>query len=141
MPTVEVGNSKKFQPPYRGPYTITQVKNKNVVVLQHCASGKIMTPVNVSRLKYFKQFEHLPSDPAVADEGREKLVGPPDELLTEVESIKRMRTVAHGRQYLIKWKGLDNRSNTWLDVEDLVNCKEALAEFHRTCLAVFVDCS
>jgi hypothetical protein len=59
----------------------------------------------------------------------------------EVELIKKRRVKKGVTEYLVKWKGYNNRHNTWQAGGTLENSKELIADFEQahTALALISD--
>ena len=55
-----------------------------------------------------------------------------DEKEWEVEKIMDSRTHNADTEYLVKWKGYDDKDNTWEPLRNLTNCRQALRDFHQT---------
>lgn len=53
-----------------------------------------------------------------------------DDIEFEVEKIMDHRDVNGKLFYLIKWCGFPNSDNTWEPRDGLVNCQEAINEYH-----------
>jgi hypothetical protein len=54
-----------------------------------------------------------------------------DEKEWEVEKILDSRTHNTDTEYLVKWKGYDDKDNTWEPLKNLTNCQEALRNYQQ----------
>jgi len=116
-------NSRKFQRPYAGPFTILKSAGENAFVLDIPAHWRLHPVFNVARLKLSK-----------VDKTREH---PPPPLLRstatieyEVESIcERRGTTVRDLEYLVKWVGYADP--TWEPLANLRgNSNELMGEYH-----------
>ena len=124
-PTTDDINSRKFQHPYAGPFTLLKTAGENAFVLDIPAHWRLHPVFNVSRLKQCRvdrTREHPPPPPlrSTATATAEY----------EVESIREHRgTVARDLEYLIKWVGYQDP--TWEPLENLKGgSKEILRDYH-----------
>jgi transposase InsO family protein len=118
-------NSRKFQHPYAGPFTLLKKAGENAFVLDIPARWRLHPVFNVSRLKLSRvdhTREHPPPPPL-----RSTATGAPE---YEVETIVEHKgTTVKNLKYLVKWVGYPDP--TW---EPLANmrgsCDELLGEYH-----------
>jgi len=116
-------NSRKFQHPYAGPFTILRMAGENACVLDIPAHWRLHPVFNVGRLKLSRvdrTREHPPPPPLHSTATVEY----------EVESIHKHRgTTVRDLEYLVKWVGYTEA--TW---EPLANLRgssnELLGEYH-----------
>jgi len=116
-------NSRKFQHPYAGPFTILKSAGENTFVLDIPAHWRLHPVFNVTRLKLSRvnrTHEHPPPPPLCSTTTVEY----------EVESIREHRgTIVRDLEYLVKW--VVYVDPTW---EPLANLRgssnELLGEYH-----------
>ncbi len=125
--------SNKFMSKYIGPFEIIKKVNSVAYKLKLPEKSKVFHTFHVSLLR-----------PYNSDESRNPPAGKPEELEGEnvftVEKIldhkdkKRPGKAKnkHKRMFLIRWAGYTPSDDTWEPEENLLECKEALAEYWRT---------
>lgn len=120
----DTANSRKFQHPYAGPFTLLKKAGENAFVLDIPAHWHLHPVFNVARLKLSK-----------VDDSREHPPPPPlrSTVTTEYEVetlLKHEGTTVRDLKYLVKWVGYPDA--TW---EPLANLRgssnELLGEYHR----------
>jgi hypothetical protein len=117
-------NSRKFQHPYAGPFTLLRKAGENAFVLDIPAHWRLHPVFNVSRLK-----------PSRVDRSREHPSPPPLRSTSatteyEVETILEHRgTTVRDLEYLVKWVGYTDA--TWEPLDNLKgSSNELLGEYH-----------
>jgi Chromo (CHRromatin Organisation MOdifier) domain len=116
-------NSRKFQHPYAGPFTILKMAGENACVLDIPEHWRLHPVFNVSRLKLSKvdrTREHPPPPPLHSTATVEY----------EVKSICEHRgTTVRDLEYLVKWIGYTEA--TWEPLENLRgSSNKLLGEYH-----------
>jgi len=116
-------NSRKFQHPYAGPFTILKSAGENAFVLNIPAHWHLHPVFNVARLKLSKvdkTHEHPPPPPLCSTANVEY----------EVESIYEHRgTKVRDLEYLVKWVGCSDP--TWQPLANLRGrSNELLGEYN-----------
>ena len=115
----------KLMERYVGPYTIEEVVSSNTVKLQLPSSIRIHLVVNVSQIvQYKKQVEgwKKKEEKPVEVEGVEEW---------EIEEILNKRKIRGVEKYLVHWKGLTAKHDSWERREDLENAKAVLEDFEE----------
>jgi len=123
--------SNKLMYKYMGPYRIIRRISDVAYEIKLPAKSKLHPVFYVNRLrKFYPRLEQFADDdgndieppPAIVDEDYE----------WEVDQILKDRIAKNGqRQYLIKWKGYTSIHNTWEFIDNLVNAKGKIKEYHQ----------
>ena len=105
----------KLAPVYEGPYRVTALLDHGNVQLRDLKSRGLHDVFHVTRLRpYLTYTSDLPLEE--------------DEYI--VERIVSRRGTAENREYLVKWKGYSNKSNTWEPQAHLMRrCMDEVAAF------------
>ena len=121
--------SRKLNPKYCGPLTITKIINDVTVKLklpQPMIERGIHNAFHVSLLKpYYKDSfdrDEPPPPPIQFDDGHQEY---------EVEKILRHRRKRNTLQYLVKWVGYPDHENSWIPKENLINSPDLLRTYHE----------
>jgi hypothetical protein len=107
------GRTFKLAKPWAGPYRITELRGKLVVVLQHVNNPRDAQTVNIRRIKPYNDGTSL-SDSL---ERLRQQQGDVEEL--EIEAILDNHIQEGQQQYLLRFKGYTKRFDTWVDLEDI----------------------
>ena len=127
--TMPEGLTPKFMSKFAGPFAIVEKLFKDVYKLELPPEIKVHPTFHVSLLKPFKE------DTLWA--GRKQVIRPPPELVGdhleyEVEGILKSRNLkSKGKEYLVKWRGYNEKEATWVAAKDLGNAKEVVERFER----------
>ena len=117
--------TEKLMERFVGPYKVKKIVLANAVELELPSMVKIHPVVNVSRIcKYIGQVEgQKKKQPAlVIIEGEEE---------QKVEKILNKQQIREKDKYLVQWKRFIAEMDTWEEIENLGNAKEAVEEFER----------
>ena len=115
--------SKKLMERYVGPYVIKEVVSLNAVKLRLPSLMRIHPVVNVSQIVHYKEQVKRQKK----EEG--KLVEVEEVEEWEVEKILNKKKMRGVEKYLIRWKGLIAKGDTWKRRENLKNVEELIEEF------------
>ena len=123
--------SNKLMYKYVGPYRIIRRISDVTYEIQLPASSKLHPVFYVNRLRKF-----YPRLTQFADDDGRDIEPPPtiidDDYEWEVENILSDRVTKNGRhEYLIKWSGYTTIHNSWEPIENLVNAKNKINEYHK----------
>jgi len=119
-PAFDVGTTKKFALPWRGPYRIEKLDgnlNLDIINIRNTQDRQL---VHVSRVKRFYRPDEYDDELGKEDD------------VAEVASILDDRVGDKGqRQYLVRWTGFKKRNDSWVD-EGEIEASELLATYiHR----------
>ena len=109
----------KWIEPYHGPYRISEVLDNDNYRLRDLDSRRLVDFAHVSRLVSY---------PAWTNHG--DVTPEPDEYF--VHRIVQRRSDGKGEyEYKVRWRGYGRNADTWLSVEELMNCYEMVQDFNR----------
>ena len=119
----------KLAPKRHGPFPVQQVLSPINYQLIIPKQWKIHDVFHVDLLTPYREMEFHGANYA----------RPPPDLIGEEEQYEVKEVLdecnyGHGKkkQYLVKWKGYPDSDNQWLDVKDMGNAQELIAEFHHS---------
>uniref|UniRef100_A0A8C7WTN4 Chromo domain-containing protein n=1 Tax=Oryzias sinensis TaxID=183150 RepID=A0A8C7WTN4_9TELE len=122
---LEQGGSRKLQPRYIGPYTISKVINPVAVELELPRSLRIHPVFHVSKIKPARDS---PLQPAPASPPGPRIVdGDP---VYTVKSLLASRRVGRGLQYLVYWEWYGPADRQWIPGRYIVD-PSLISRFHR----------
>ena len=116
--------ASSYRAPFVGPYDITHVDaGRDNYTLDLPPSFRIHPTFLVSALRRYTapEEDRTVSRPGPVDENNEY----------EVEAVIGERKHLGQRQYLVRWLGYDASEATWEREANLVNAKDAIAQYHR----------
>ena len=123
----------KFDPRYAGPYTIVEVISENSAFKLDLGPKEKFHPVQ-SIVKLIP-FRHSIEYPLAHEYEAPVAVLATDELDEDVDTEYELEKIIAKRKfgkvwkYRCKWRGFNNRHNTWEPKSSLTHCKEILDEF------------
>jgi hypothetical protein len=123
--------SNKLMYKYIGPYRIIRRISDVTYEIQLPKSSKLHPVFYVNRLRRF-----YPRLTQFADDDANDIDPPPliidDDYEWEVDQILTHRTGRNGQQqYLVKWSGYSSIHNTWESIDNLVNAKDKIRDYHK----------
>ena len=140
-PKSKKGLSRKLAHNWHGPFRISRKASPVLFFLKNSNNKKIDFAVHANRMKHFvdpnvrpivpenldcEQYEPFLSEEDIPEDSFEPEIIPIDnETIFEVEKILKLRRRKGRNEYLIKWKGFNNSSNSWEPEE---NINEQLVE-------------
>jgi len=124
-------SSNKLMYKYIGPYRIIRRISDVTYEIQLPSSSKLHPVFYVNRLRKF-----YPRLTQFADDDGHDIEPPPtiidNDYEWEVDDIISHRTTQSGkREYLVKWSGYTSIHNSWEPVDNLVNAKDIINEYHK----------
>jgi len=124
-------SSNKLMYKYIGPYRIVRRISDVTYEIQLPSSSKLHPVFYVNRLRKF-----YPRLTQFADDDGHDIEPPPtiidNDYEWEVDDIISHRTTQSGkREYLVKWSGYTSIHNSWEPVDNLVNAKDIINEYHK----------
>ena len=121
--------SKKLANRYIGPYSVIEKIGSVAYRLQLPDSMKIHNVFHVSRLKPYKPSSEFHDEDTALSRPDPMIVQGEEEF--EVESIVGKRIHRGRTQYLVHWLGYHDSERTWVNGEDLGNCRDLVEEFEE----------
>ena len=121
--------SKKLANRYIGPYSVIEKIGSVAYRLQLPDSMKIHNVFHVSRLKPYKPSSEFHDGNTALSRPDPMIVQGEEEF--EVESIVGKRIHGGRTQYLVHWLGYHDSERTWVNVEDLGNCRDLVEDFEE----------
>ncbi len=128
LKTVSGPGSQKLMPRFIGPYTVAELRGNTACKLDLPPELKALHPTfHVSLLKLYDASRHVPSPKPVLVDGNIEFEV---EAILEHRDVNRTKTNKNTgnkrksikREYLVKWKGYGNESNTWEPESNCKNC-------------------
>ena len=121
--------SKKLQPRFIGPYTITKKVSPVAYQLDLPPTLRIHPTFHVSCLKGYEEPSNVPFREGPIEPPPATSINDQDEY--EVEQILDERTHRRRKEYLVWWKGYPLYDSTWELAGNLENAAEAIRTFER----------
>jgi predicted aspartyl protease/transposase InsO family protein len=135
---IEAGTlTSKLQPKYLGPFEITRRVSDVDYALDLPAHWKKHPVFHTSLLK--RHVDHSEEFPNRHIEIPEPDIASDGELEYEVQRILQKRERKYGRgkrtEYLVKWKGYDDSSNSWEPMSNLQNVPRLIKQFEKSAVS------
>jgi len=123
------GRTTKLAREWQGPYRVAEVIDSNTVRLYNPRTqAPDTTPINVNILKHYIEYKNTEARPEHPNSNAEQ--EDDDEQVYEIDRILKHRDKYNKRQYLVKWRGYTNRSNSWVDASQ-VDADELVQDYNR----------